>query len=110
MNKTAELEKQLKDISSKLDRTDQKLRCRDYGTCSCINFLLLAVAVIAFFVVSDNFIQSGEGEDKSTDDDNEFSKLANMIDAQNDDNLDEVESKLMKKFTSLGKSVYNLKS
>ena len=80
MNKTAELEKQLKDISSKLDRTDRKLRHRDCGTCSCINFILLALAVICFFVVSDNFIHSGE-ELEPDDDDNEFARLANMIDA-----------------------------
>jgi len=55
---------------------------------------------------SDMLIDDG-GDDI---DNNQFEKLADMIDAQNDDDLDEVESKMIKKFKSLGKQVSNLRS
>jgi hypothetical protein len=48
--------------------------------------------------------------DEEMDSNDKFTKLANMIATQNDDELDDVEQKLMQKFKSLGKSVYNLKS
>lgn len=60
MNKTAELKEQLAMLNQKLDKTDRKLKCRDCGACTCINIILLALAAIAFFMVSGDMFAEAE--------------------------------------------------
>ena len=65
MNKTAELENQLQNLSNKLDRTDKKLKRRDCCTWSCINFILVFVIAISVYVMKDHLV---EGDDSIEND------------------------------------------